>query len=137
MLLSKEDMFSEDQTITATENAVTYSTNVLDWGAHGNDIDKELRLFVLTKNTAASAGAATLTIAIETSADNVTFTALKTYTALALAALATGQFVVNNDVLPNGLLKYVRISYTVLAAAFTTAPKLDAGIIRNDGYVTR
>jgi hypothetical protein len=136
MLLSKEDMFSEAQAITGTENAVTYSTNVLDWGAHGNDIDKELRLFILNTQAAVGAGAS-LTIAFETSADNTTFTTLKSYTAIAVGGLTVDTFLVKNDVLPDGLKRYNRLSFTVTGAALSTVPKLTAGLIRNDGHVTR
>lgn len=137
MLLDKESMFSEAQVPTLTNAAETDSENVLDWKSHGNDIDHVLRFFVLNTQTAASAGAATLTITFKTSADGVTYTTLKTYTAIALATLAAGTFLLNNEALPSGLLRYNKLTYTVGGADFTTGPKLTAGLIRNDGYVAR
>jgi hypothetical protein len=135
MLLSREDMFSNAQVITGTENAVSYS-DVLDWGANGDDIDKELRLFV--HNSVAGVGAsATLTIAFETSADNTTFTTLKTYAAIGVADLTANKYLVDGDVLPTGLKRYNRLSYTVLAAALSTPVKLTAGIQPNDMPVGR
>jgi hypothetical protein len=130
MQLSIPDMFSNAQAITGTENAVTYS-DVLDWGANGDDIDKELRLFV--HNSVAGAGAgSSLTIAFETSANNSAFTALKTYTAIAVASLTADTYLVNGDVLPAGLKRYNRLSFTVTGGTLTTVPKLTAGIQPND-----
>ena len=59
-MLSKEDMFSDAQDIPVTLNAATDITNVLDFMAHGDDIDKLLRWFVILGETATSDGAATL-----------------------------------------------------------------------------
>lgn len=135
MLLSRQDMFSNAQAITGTQNAVSYS-DVLDWGANGDDIDNELRLFV--HNSVAGVGAgASLTIAWETSADNVTFVSLKSYTAIAVANLTADTYLLAREVLPTGLLRYNRLSYTVTGATLTTVPKLTAAIQPNDIPVGR
>ncbi len=123
-------MFCNALAITGTENVVTYSDS-LDWGANGDDIDAQLRLFV--HNSVAGVGAgASLTIAFETSADNTTFTTLKTYTAIPVASLTADTYPVPRDALPSGLLRYNRLSFTVSGATLTTVPKLTAGIQPND-----
>ena len=137
MLLCKESMFSEAQVPTLTKAATTDSANTLDWKAHGNDIDKLLRLFVLNTQTAASAGASTLTIALLTSANGKDWTTLRTWSAIALAALVAGAFLLNNEPLPDGLLKYVKLTYTVGGADLTGSPKLTAGITDNSHFVKR
>lgn len=137
MLLDKESMFSEAQAPTVTNAAATDSTNTLDFKSHGNDIDKLLRLFALNTQTAASAGAATLTIAWLTSADNSSWTTLRTWTAIPVATLVAGYFALNNEPLPAGLLRYNKLTYTVGGADFTTAPKITAGVTLNDHFITR
>lgn len=136
MLPCKEDNFATDKTITLTNSAVTDS-DILDWHQHGNDIDKLLRLFILNKQTAASAGAATLTIAFLTSADGTTWTTLRTYAAIALATLAEGAVLLNNEALPDGLLRYNKLTFTVGGANFTTSPKIDAIVTPNDHFIER
>jgi hypothetical protein len=89
------------------------------------------------KNTCASAGAATFAIALQTSADNLSWTTLKTWTAVALADMTAEKFLVDNEALPDGILRYQRLYYTVAGADYTTGPIVDAGLIRNDGYVPK
>ncbi len=130
MLLSKQDNFSETQTI-ATAQGATNSANTLDWGAHGDDIGRFLSLFVLCTNTAASDGDATLAITFQTSANGTDFTTLQTWT-FAKTALVAGAYLVNGEPLPLGLKRYNKLVYTGGAADFTTAPIITAGIVRND-----
>lgn len=137
MILSKEDKFSDAQAPTVTNKAVTDSESTLDWHSHGNDIDKLLRLFVLCEQTAASNGASTLTIAWLTSAEGSVWTTLKTFTAIPLANLAAGATLLSNEALPDGLLRYNKLTYTVGGADFTTAPKITAYVTVNDQPVTR
>jgi len=141
MLLCKESMFSEAQTIAAADyhnGDVTDSTNTLDWKSHGDDIDKVLRLFVLNTQAATSAGAATLTVKLLTSADGTNWTTIRTWTAFTLAQIAVaGSFLLNNEPLPDGLLKYVKLTYTVGGADLTGSPKLTAGITDNSHFVKR
>ena len=132
MLLSNEDMFSDAQEIPVTLDAATSSTNTLDFHAHGDDIDKLLRWFVILGETATSDGAATLTITWHTSANNSNWTTLWTSETFALASLVAGAKLVDGLVLPTGLLRYNKLVFTNGTAAFTNTPAVDAGVIRND-----
>lgn len=132
MLLSKEDTFSDAQEIPVTKDANTDSTNTLDFRSHGDDIDKELRWFVILGETATSAGAATLTIHWLTSADGTNWTTLWSSSAFALAALVAGAKLVDGAVLPTGLKRYNKLVYENGTAAFTNTPAVDAAIVRND-----
>jgi hypothetical protein len=135
MLLSKEDMFGDAQTI-ATAQGATNSSDTLDWGAHGDDISRFLSLFVLCKNTAASDGAATLSVALQTSSNGTDFATIQTWN-FALADLDAGAYLVNGVPLPPGVKRYNKLVYTGGTADFTTAPILTAGIVRNDVPVAR
>ena len=64
MIRDKLLMFPQNQALTATAD----SDNILDVGQHGDDIQRELTLFVQFRGTGTSAGASTLTIALKTSA---------------------------------------------------------------------
>lgn len=132
MLLNKQELFSDAQEIPGTLNAATDSTNTLDFRSHGDDIDKELRWFVLLTETATSDGAATLQITWQTSANNSDWTTVYTGSAIALADLTAGSMLVDGAVLPTGLLRYNKLVYKNAGAAFTNTPTVDAGIVRND-----
>ena len=132
MLLDKEEEFSRAQEIPVTLNAATNSTNVLDFKAHGDDIDRLLRWFVILKETATSDGAATLTITWQTSANNSNWTTVFTSATFALASLTAGAKLVDGAVLPSGLLRYNKLVYTNGTAAFTNTPAVDAAVIRNE-----
>jgi hypothetical protein len=125
---SIQDAFSVDQAPTKTQ--ATTSSTTLDWGAMGEDFAKIMRLFVLLKNTPTSAGAATFTIAWLTSANNSSWTTLKTWTAVALADMTAGKFLVNNEPMPDGVLRYNKLTYTVGGADYsTTGPIVDAMLV--------
>lgn len=132
MILDKKLEFCDGQQPTVTNAAVTSSTNVLDFGAHGNDLGKFLRWFVLLKSTATSDGASTLTIKWETSSDNETFAAIYTSSAIALTSLVDDAFLINGAVLPDGIKRYNKLTFTVGGADFKTAPKLTAYVVAND-----
>lgn len=135
MLLDKQEMFSDAQEIPVTLNAATDSTNTLDFRSHGDDIDKELRWSVLLKETATSDGAATLQIIWYTSADADSWTAVYTGSAIPLASLTAGAFLVDNAVLPSNLQRYNKLVYKNAVAAFTNTPAVDAFIMRNDQHI--
>lgn len=132
MRLNKQELFSDAQEIPVTLNAATDSTNTLDFRSHGDDIDKELRWFVLLTETVTSAHDATLQITWQTSANNSDWTTVYTGDAIALADLTAGSMLVDGAVLPTGLLRYNKLVYKNAGAAFTNTPTVDAGIVRND-----
>lgn len=137
MMIDLESLFSDGQTPTLTHAAVTSSTNVLDWHAHGDDIDKVLRLTVVNTVAAVSANqTATLAISWQTSANNSDWTTLRTWTAVAASAMTAGTFLINNAALPDGLKRYNKLVYTNAVEAFTTGPKLSA-FVSPDCFIAR
>ena len=131
MQLSRQDMFCN--LLASTDQAALSSTDTLDWGAMGEDIDKELRWFVLNQRTATSAAsAATLVITWQTSANNNDWTTIYTSATFTTAQLAIGTMLVNGLTLPTGTLRYNKLVFTSAAANWTIAPLLTAGIVRND-----
>lgn len=126
MKLSLQDLVSLKQTIATTVGA-TASTDVLDWGAHKDDLTRSLTLFCKVDAAGTFGTDGTVTAAFQTSANNSDWTTLAT--TKALTALEAGQFVLNQP-LPLGLKRYNRVVYTTAVAAFTVAPVFTAGIVR-------
>jgi hypothetical protein len=125
MIQDKLEMFSEAQAVTATAD----STNVLYVGAHGNDINRFLTLFVQARTAANADGAATVTFDLYggTTAD-AQATLLWSSAAIGKAALTLGAFPVKIP-LPNLQSKtYLKLVYTV-ATGPLTAGTFDAGLI--------
>ena len=135
MILSAEQLFSDDQAITAS----AASTNYLDLGAPGTphgaaaalaqDIGKGEPIPILVQVTEDFATLTSLTIAIEVD-DNTSFssaTVVYASEAIAAAALLAGKTIplqfVPNDVNE----RYVRVNYTV-SGSNATAGKVTAGI---------
>lgn len=130
MIQDKKLMFSDSQAITATAD----STNILDLGAHGDDIQRELTLFVQFRGTVESGGASTLVITLNTddtlnaggtdlAADNTLWTSAS----IAKTALTDGAMLVKMP-LPPGIQRYLRLKYTV-GTANLTAGAIDAGLV--------
>lgn len=129
MLIDTQQEFSVAQAVTATGD--TASTNVYDTGAARDvGIGEEIYAFVRTDAAFTSAGAGTLQVKLQDSADNSTFADVQTLTAvLALAAL-TADTVIARVRLPIGLRRYLRLAYTVGTAAMT-AGTVDAFLATN------
>ncbi len=82
-----------------------------------------------TDTTATAADAATVNVNLQTSADNSTWVTLASSGDLALSALTAGKRIVSQKV-PQGVLRYLRLNYTVgtgplTAGAFTSGINLD------------
>lgn len=132
MILSAQQIFSDDQAITAT----AVSTNVIDLGAAGTpydaaaalnqDIGKGNKVPILIQVTTAFNNLTSLTIAIETGSTTSLGTVVISK-AVPLASLVAGyQFPVN--VLPNEITgRYLGVRYTVTGTA-PTAGAITAGI---------
>ena len=130
MLIDKENLLSYKQAITVT----AVSTNVIDlgpnhWaGASGND--SEIPLFMHVDEAFAAAGAATLSITIESS-NSETFAsgvvAHELVGPIALANLAQPKRMPLSLAIPPDVKRYVRASYTV-ATGPMTAGKLTLGV---------
>lgn len=127
MNLSREDMFSEDQKLTAATAAV--SSNILDFHAHGDDI---LHLLFWSLWVSAASSGCTLQVDWQTS-DTEDFASPTTLFSKTFAAaeLAKGAYPVMNETLPRGLRRFNRLKYT--PSSGTTAPTVSAFI--HDGRV--
>jgi len=130
MIQDKKLMFSDSQDLTSTAD----STNILDLGAHGDDIQRELTLFVQFRGAVDSAGESTLIIQLNTddalnaggddlAADNTLWTSAS----IAKTALTDGAMLVKMP-LPPGIQRYLRLKYTV-GTANLTAGAIDAGLV--------
>jgi len=126
MILDKEQLFSDAQAITTTAN----STNVIDLLKDRDiGVGHPVGVLIQVVTTMTAAGAATLTVTIETD-DNASFssaTVLYTSGAIAVADLIAGKrpwllwFGANNE-------RYIRLVYTV-ATGPMTAGAVTAGLI--------
>jgi len=130
MIQDKKLMFSDSQELRSTAD----STNILDLGAHGDDIQRELTLFVQFRGAVDSAGESTLIIQLNTddalnaggddlAADNTLWTSAS----IAKTALTDGAMLVKMP-LPPGIQRYLRLKYTV-GTANLTAGAIDAGLV--------
>jgi hypothetical protein len=134
MIFDNTLLFSSQQAITAT----AASTNVIDLGATGTPIGgvaltrdigvgKEMDLSVLV--TENFNNLTSLTVAVQTSPDNSTYTTVLQSPAILLAALVAGyQFKVPNSFELGTNARYVRLNYTVAGTAPTTG-KITAGVV--------
>lgn len=106
MILDADLVFSNKQAVTATAE----STNTLDLGVAGDAIGQELTIHVVVDT--AFATLTSLTVSLETSANNSTWTTVLSGPAIARASLTKGASVFCVRV-PQGLSRYVRMKYTV------------------------
>ena len=137
MILSAEQLFSDDQAITLVAN--TLSTNVIDLGAPGtpygaaaalnDDVGKGAKIPLLVQVTTAfgtAAGMTALTIHLETGSTTALNTIIASQTIL-LADLVAGKQI-NMDFLPNGIIeRYIGMSYECVTGA-ANAGNITAGI---------
>ncbi len=134
MILSANQLFSDDQAVTAT----AVSTNVIDLGVAGTpydaaaalnqDVGKGTPVPVLIQVTEAFATLTSLTITIEVSANSD----LSSSTVLATETVAVADLVAGKQtflqVLPNGAdQRYLGVRYTVTGSS-ATAGTITAGI---------
>jgi hypothetical protein len=123
-----------------TTAAAHDSDNVIDlgigtdgWGtaksADYGEAPHMMWLHAYVNTTFTSGGSATLTVALQDSADNSSFAAVTpavTTAAIAVASLAAGYELIRMP-LPVGLRRYVKLVYTIGTASMT-AGKIDAWI---------
>lgn len=113
MILDADLVFSNKQAVTATAT----STNKIDLGAAGDAIGQELTIHVVVDT--AFATLTSLTVSLETSADDSTWTTVLSGPAIARASLVKGASIFCVRV-PQGLSRYVRMKYTVGGSNATT-----------------
>ncbi len=126
---------SAAQAITTTAP----STNVIDAGATknaslGRDIGAGTQLYLAySVNTAATAGgAATVTFALQDSADNSSFADVITTVAVPVASLVAGATYYLP--LPPGMRRYIRGNYTVATGPLLTG-KFNAAIVDGANFI--
>lgn len=128
MLFSKDELFSDDQAITAT----AVSTNVIDLGDKDDVFSNGKPVPILIQVTETFATLTSLQVAVQADDDEAfgSATTVVTTAAIAAATLVAGyKFVVNY--VPRVSERYLRLSYTV-AGSDATAGKITAGIIMAD-----
>ena len=140
MYMDRQNMFGQDQAVTAS----AASTDYIDLGA-ARDIGngERLEILVLCTQDATAAGAATVTVALQ-SDDNSSFSSpvnLVLSDAIPKASLVTGTQVLRVAV-PYGTERYLRLFYTVgtgplTAGKFTSGliPQRQANVAYASGYV--
>lgn len=126
MILDYENIFSDEQTVTNT----AASTNYIDFGdAKDHAKGNPLLLEIVVDETVTSGGSSTVDFALE-SDSSTSFTPDKSFplaTGVAKATLVAG-YVVFRGSIPEGLLRYARIKYTVNTADLT-AGKFTARLV--------
>lgn len=126
MILDKEQMFSDGQAVTNSQA----STNHIDLGAVRDiGVGEPLEVVFVSPVAALSAGASTLTIALETDTQSsfATKVTLAQSGAIAKAAITAGAELWRPKV-PAGVQRYLRAYYTV-GTADLTAGTFTAGIV--------
>jgi hypothetical protein len=141
MIFSAQQLFSDDQAITASAD----STNVIDLGVAGtpygaaaalnDDVGKGNKIPILVQVTEAFATLTSLTINISTGATTALGTTIASQT-IAVADLVVGKQI-SIDVLPEDITeRYLGIEYAVTGSN-ATAGKITAGItMGNQSNVT-
>lgn len=126
MIIDHENLFSDEQAVTAT----AASENIIDLGTDRDIGNGEpLEVLVSVGETFTAAGAATLTVSLQTD-DNASFsspTTLVSSPALALAELDAGSQVFRYRV-PYGTERYLRLNYAVGTGPMT-AGNVTSGLI--------
>lgn len=126
-ILDNELTFSNAQAVTAT----AVSTNVVDLGVD-RDIGIGEPVYLAVQVGAAFAGLTSLTVELQTSADNSTWSTLYNSGAIPLADLTAGAQPVR-VVVPSRTERYLRVNYTV--AGTGTAGTVTASLLLGpDGY---
>lgn len=126
MFIDYENEFSAEQAVTAT----AASTNYINFGSAKDSAKGEpLMLEVVVDETVTADGSATVTFSLETDSET-TFTPDKSFPltgAVPKATLVAG-YVVFRGSIPEGLLRYAQLKYTV-ATGPLTAGKFSARIV--------
>jgi hypothetical protein len=127
MILDKQNLFSDDQAITATAS----STDVIDLGdpSIGKGDIKEVEILVqVTADFDSAADDGTLVVALRTGATASPTTVLVQTAAIAEADLVAGyQF--SLATVPVNTLQYIDLNFTVAGSGDFTAGTITAGLV--------
>ena len=124
MYIDKALQVSNEQAVTVT----AASTDVIDFGQTNSDVgmSDHLSMVITVDEAATAAGAATVTFAVQDSADNSSFSDVAVTAAIGKATLVAGyQHVIP---MPTKLRRYCRVNYTV-ATGPLTAGKFSAQVV--------
>lgn len=124
-------MFIDKALQVSNEQAVTVSaasTDSIDFGQPNPNVglDDRSNMVITVDESAAAAGAATVTFSVQDSADNATFADVAVTAAIGKANLAAGQQVVIP--MPTKLRRYCRVYYTIGTGPLT-AGRFSAQIV--------
>lgn len=124
-------MFIDKALQVSNEQAVTVSaasTDSIDFGQANPNVglDDRSNMVITVDESAAAAGAATVTFSVQDSANNATFADVAVTAAIGKASLAAGQQVVIP--MPTKLRRYCRVYYTIGTGPLT-AGKFSAQIV--------
>jgi hypothetical protein len=133
MFIDRFLQVSDAQAVTAT----AASTDVIDFGqANPNSgMGDHLNMAITVDEAAAAAGAATVTFAVQDSADNATFADVAATAAIGKAALPLGAQVLIP--MPLQHRRYVRVNYTVATGPLTAgrfSAQVVTGVQANRAY---
>jgi hypothetical protein len=122
-MLDRQNLFSNDQSITASAN----STDVIDLGSSSRDVGAGETNNVLVQVTEAFNNLTSLTVTLQTaSTENFASPVQLNAGTIALASLVVGaKFSIG--AIPRGVLRYLRLAYTVIGSAPSTG-KITAGV---------
>lgn len=123
MYIDKALQVSNEQAVTAT----AASTDVIDFGQANPDVGMaDLYMVITTDEAATAAGAATVSVALQDSADNSSFADVAVTAVIGKATLVAGYQIVIP--MPTKLRRYCRLNYTV-ATGPLTAGKFSAQVV--------
>ena len=133
MILDKSLQVSNKQAVTVDAP----STDVIDFGQANPNVGMDGRsmLVITVDEAAAAAGAATVTVAIQDSADNASWTNVIASAPVAKADLALGKQLVLP--MPVKLRRYCRVYYTIGTGPLTAgkfSAQITTGIQQNAPY---
>lgn len=124
MFIDKLLQVSNEQAVTSS----AASTDVIDFGQTNPNVgmDDQSRMVITVDESATAAGAATVTLSVQDSADNSTFADVAVTAAIGKATLVAGyQHVIP---MPTKLRRYCRVYYTVGTGPLT-AGKFSAQVV--------
>lgn len=124
MIIDKLLQVSNEQVVTAT----AASTDVIDFGQvnPNSGLNQNTSIAITVDEVAAAAGAATVTFAVQDSADNSSFADVASTVAIGKATLVAGYQILIP--MPYKHRRYVRVNYTV-ATGPLTAGKFSAQVV--------
>ena len=133
MIIDKLLQVSNEQVVTAT----AASTDVIDFGQvnPNSGLNQNTSVAITVDEVAAAAGAATVTFAVQDSADNSSFADVASTVAIGKATLVAGYQILIP--MPPVHRRYVRVNYTVATGPLTTgkfSAQIVTGVQANRAY---